>query len=164
MKTLYLIRHAKSSWNENNVRDFDRKLSQRGKNDVKTMGKRLKKRGVIFDKILASSAKRTTQTARGLNKEFGLEPEQVEFQSSLYHSGVTVLLHEVCQTADKEDVLALVVHNPGVTDFCDYLSDVAIYFPTLGVAKITFECDSWREISKGTGTLEWFDFPKNDLI
>ena len=163
MKTLYVVRHAKSSWNENNVIDYDRALNERGKCDVKMMAKRLKNRGVKVDKILASASKRTSATTFGLNKRLGLNSDQIEFRSDLYHSGVSVLLHQVCQTNDECDYLMVVAHNPGVSEFCDYLSDVVFYFPTLAIVKITFEAESWKEISKGLGTVEWYDFPKNTL-
>jgi len=164
MKTLYIVRHAKSSWNQNNVMDYDRSLNERGRNDVKLMAKRLKKRKIEVGKILASASKRTTATTFGLNKAFELDSNQIEFRSDLYHSGVQVLLHQVCQTADDCNELIVVSHNPGVSEFCDYLTNVEFYFPTLAIAKITFEAESWREISKGTGTVEWYDFPKNTLI
>lgn len=163
MKTLYIVRHAKSSWNQNNVIDFNRSLNERGRKDVKEMGKRLRSRELKIDKILASSSKRTSSTAFGLNKVFGLDSKQIEFRSDLYHSGVQVLLHQVCNTHDDCQELMLIAHNPGVSEFCDYLSDVEFYFPTLAIAKVTFEAGSWREISKGTGTVEWYDFPKNTL-
>lgn len=163
MKTLYLVRHAKSSWNQNNVLDFDRPLNERGKNDVKVMAKRLKKREVKVGRILASSSKRTSSTTFGLNRTFELGSSHMEFRQDLYHANVSVLLHRICQTQDDCDELMLVGHNPGVSELCDYLTDIEFYFPTLAIAKILFEADSWREISKGTGTVEWCDFPKNTL-
>ena len=164
MKTLYIVRHAKSSWSENKVIDYNRSLNERGKKDIKTMGQRLVDRQVKIDKILGSASKRTTATARGLNKFLGLPTNKIELSSQLYHSDVSVLLHQVCQTSDECHNLMLVAHNPGVSDFCDYLTELEFYFPTLGMAKVLFEADSWREISKSTGTVEWIDFPKNSLI
>jgi len=163
MKTLYIVRHAKSSWNENNVTDYDRSLNERGRKDIKTMGERLSKRKVVVDKVLGSASKRTSATARGLNKFIGLDSDNIELHSELYHSGVSVMLHQVCRTNDKYNHLMLVSHNPGVSEFCNYLTEVEFYFPTLAIAKVVFEADSWREISKSTGTVEWYDFPKNTL-
>ncbi len=163
MKTLYIVRHAKSSWNQNNVLDYDRPLNERGRNDVKLMAKRLKKRDVKVERFLASSAKRTTATTFGLNQAFQLDSSRLEFRQDLYHAGVPVMLHKVCQTQDDCNGLMLVGHNPGISELCDYLTDVEFYFPTLAIAKVTFAADSWQEISKGTGTVEWYDFPKNTL-
>lgn len=129
MKTLYLVRHAKSSWNQNNVLDFDRPLNERGKNDVKVMAKRLKKREVKVGRILASSSKRTSSTTFGLNRTFELGSSHMEFRQDLYHANVSVLLHRICQTQDDCDELMLVGHNPGVSELCDYLTDIEFIFP-----------------------------------
>ena len=160
MKTLYIVRHAKSSWSQSGLSDFERPLNDRGNRDKKTMGKRLADQHVEIDLIISSSAKRTTQTTYGLVKEMNFDSSNISFFDELYHAGVSVLLNTVCKTPDSVSKLMLVGHNPGVSSFCGYLCGFLTDFPTLGIVKINFEIDSWEEVSAETGVLEWYDYPK----
>lgn len=162
MKTLYLIRHAKSSWKDVDLSDFERPLNERGKRDVVTMGERLLDKNIMPDCVLASSAKRTRSTAKKITKIVGFDSSNIEFIEDLYHSGTHTLLNYVNNISDKNESAFVVVHNPGVSNFCDYLTNSAIDFPTCGIAKITFGIDSWKEVSSNLGNLEWFDYPKNN--
>ncbi len=162
MKTLYLVRHAKSSWNNASLSDFERPLNDRGNADKKVMAKRLKEKETELDFILSSSAKRTSQTTYAIKEELSISSENIKFSDNLYHASLVNMLSETNSVSDDNDIIMLVGHNPGMSNLCDYLCDYFVDFPTLGIAKITFELDSWQEISRGTGTLEWFDFPKNN--
>jgi phosphohistidine phosphatase len=164
MKTLYLVRHAKSSWNDPSMLDYERPLDDRGNSDKKTMAIRLKEKEIRIDYLLSSSAKRTTQTTYGLLKELTLDSQQVEFTKALYHASASDMLNEINKVSDMGSNLMLVGHNPGISNLCDYLCDYLTDFPTLGIAKIVFNLESWQEISRGSGTLEWFDYPKNGLV
>lgn len=160
MKTLYLVRHAKSSWSQTELPDFDRPLNDRGNRDKKTMGNRLAEQKVEIDLVLSSSAKRTIQTTHGLAKELDINSDIITFLDELYHSNIPTLLETICSAPNCVNKLMVVAHNPGVSNLCDYLCDFAVNFPTLGVAKINFETDSWEEVSAGTGMLDWYDYPK----
>lgn len=161
MKTLYLVRHAKSSWNNASLSDYERPLNDRGNSDKKSMAKKLKAKEVELDFLVSSSAKRTTQTTHGLLKELTIHPDHIKFTKSLYHASVGDMLTELTLISDTYNSVMMVAHNPGISSLCDYLCDHFIDFPTLGVAKIEFDLDSWQQISRGTGSLIWFDFPKN---
>ena len=160
MKTLYLVRHAKSSWNRADLTDFERPLNERGNKDKTTMGKRLVENNVNIDLLLSSSAKRTRQTTLGLVKELNIEADSIVYLDELYHPNIDRLLNSVCTAPNCVEELMVVAHNPGVSNFCDYLCGFSTDFPTLGIAKINFETDSWEEISSGTGMLEWYEYPK----
>lgn len=160
MKTLYLVRHAKSSWSNASLADYDRPLNERGKRDVITMGKRLKERGVMPSLILSSAAKRTTKTAKALAKEMGYDKE-ITFKKNLYHASILDNLKELSKIDEAYKSIMLVGHNPTASEFCDYLTGNLFHFPTCSIAEISLEIDSWDEITKGIGTLVFYDYPKN---
>lgn len=161
MKTLYLIRHAKSSWSNNNLTDFDRPLNERGKTDAIKMGERLLKQKVLPDFILSSSAKRTKKTAKRITSVLDYKYSKIEFKEELYYSSYNTLMNCLVNVSDSNDSIFVIAHNPGISNFCDYLTHQAIDFPTCGIAKISFEVDCWMEITSGSGILDWFDYPKN---
>lgn len=160
MKTLYLVRHAKSSWSDASLADYDRPLNERGKRDVVTMGQRFKAKGIQPSMILSSSAKRTTKTAQALAKEMDHKKEIV-FKKELYHSSVLDNLKALGKVDREYESIMLVGHNPTVSNFCDYLTGQLFHFPTCAVAQITLEINSWEEITKDIGTLVFYDYPKN---
>lgn len=160
MKNLFLVRHAKSDWKNIGLTDFERPLNERGNRDKKAMGERLKKKSVLFESFISSSAKRTTQTSLALAKSINFPTNKIEFFEELYHASPSVMLSFINKTDNKTSNLMMVGHNPGVSLLCDYLCNYSIDFPTLGMAKISFETENWMEVSAQTGTLEWFDFPK----
>ncbi len=162
MKTLYLIRHAKSSWSNSGLTDFDRPLNERGKRDAIKMGERLLQNKVMPNCVISSSAKRTKKTAKRITKVLGFSYSKIDFRKELYHSGYNTLVNCLTSINDSNDSCFIIAHNPGVSNFCDYLTHHAIDFPTCGIAKITFEVDSWMEVTSGAGILEWFDYPKNN--
>lgn len=160
MKYLYLVRHAKSDWKNIGLSDFERPLNERGNTDKKTMGKRLKEKSIKLDSFISSSAKRTTQTSIALAKEIDYSTKEIKFFEELYHASPSVMLSIINKTDIENNNLLLVGHNPGISMLCDYLCNYSVDFPTLGIAKISFETEDWMEVSTQTGTLEWFDFPK----
>lgn len=161
MKTLYLIRHAKSSWETANLTDFDRPLNERGKKNAPEMGKFLKKENHYPDLILSSPAKRALKTARIIAEEIGYPKNKIEEEIKIYEASVSDLLKITNQLDEKLNTVFLFGHNPGFTDFLNYLTDESISnIPTCGIAKIEFEVDSWKKISGGTGKLVYFNSPK----
>jgi len=161
VKTLYLIRHAKSSWSNPGLADFDRGLNKRGKRNAPFMGKRLADHGVLPDLILSSPAKRAKKTANKIAKEIGYPKGRIIFKKTLYHSSVSNLLKVVTSVEDNIDSLFVVGHNWGITEFAEMLTDKDLgNIPTSGIAAITFPLDQWQHISWGDGDLLFFDFPK----
>ncbi len=161
MKTLYLIRHAKSSWSNVNLSDFDRGLNKRGKRNAPFMGQRLAQYGVYPDLIISSPAKRARKTAKIIAKEIGYPKKQINFDQSLYHSSVANLLKVVNHVSNDIDSLFLVGHNWGITEFAEMLTRKDLgNIPTSGIVAITFPLEHWNHISRGNGDLQFFDYPK----
>ena len=162
MKTIYLIRHAKSSWKNIEISDFERPLNKRGKEDRKIMGQRLVSRNCNPQIFLSSSAKRTRETSIEISKAIGFKSSKIRFLDILYHAVHPVMLSEINKQNNKSDTLILVGHNPGISNLGYYLTGIPTSFPTCGIAKITFETNNWEEISSETGFLEFFDYPKSN--
>lgn len=163
MKILYIIRHAKSSWENPKLSDFDRPLNERGKQSIKVMGNFLKKNSENFDAVVSSPAVRALKTAKRICKAVEFKKENIRKDPSIYHASTGQLLLEICRTEDRHGSLALFGHNPGLTDLINYLTDKSIgNLPTCGVAKIAFELESWAEITKGSGECIYIHTPKKE--
>lgn len=162
MKTLYLIRHAKSDWNNPALNDFDRPLNDRGKRDAPRMGKWLKKNNEIPDLIIASPAKRAKKTAEKIADEIEYPIKNIVWEKQLYETEVPAWLKIVCGIDNVYKNVFLVAHNDTLTRFANYLCDARIEnVPTCGIVKISFPTTSWNEISVHSGDFQWFQFPKN---
>lgn len=161
MRTLYLIRHAKSSWSEPGLPDFDRPLSGRGKLDAPFMGKRLAGYGVRPALIVASPAKRARKTAQAIAKAVSYPTEDIAFSEAIYEAGVDDLLRVVGQASAEAGVVFLVGHNYAITDLAESLVGRSIgNIPTGGIVGIEFDAGSWSDIAPGSGRLLFFDYPK----
>ena len=161
MKTLILIRHAKSSWDDPLMEDFDRPLNDRGKKNAPFMGKILKKENILPDLIISSPAKRAITTARKMAEEIGYPKDKIQIESRIYESSVKDLLQIINSIHNDYKRVFLFGHNPTLTDFLNYLTDAGIgNIPTCGVAQIEFPFNLWNEISRETGVLKRFEYPK----
>jgi phosphohistidine phosphatase len=162
MKTLILHRHAKSSWDHPNLIDFERPLNNRGKHDAPEMGKRLLDKSEKVELFVSSPAVRAISTARLVAKELGYPVGKITEERNIYMAGVRTLLNVVNNLDDQINSVMLFGHNPGFTEFAEYLTDEYLgNIPTCGQVKITFSISTWKMVSQGTGKMEWFDFPKN---
>jgi phosphohistidine phosphatase len=160
-RTLTLIRHAKSSWKDTTLGDFERPLNKRGRQNAPMMGRFLNKAGISFDLVVTSPALRAITTARMLTGELGYPEQSLVEDPRLYGATVSELLEIVHQLPDEKLQVALVAHNPGLTEFCNYLSDEDIAnLPTCGIASIAFELDTWQAVHRGTGKLSRFEYPR----
>ncbi len=161
MKTLILIRHAKSSWDSPSLSDFDRPLNERGKKNAPFMGKQLDKKNETPDMIFSSPAKRAKSTAKRIARELAQDENKIILVDELYHATIKTWLDFVCGLNNKLKTIMAFGHNNGITEFANYLTggDIA-NIPTCGVVKINFNVNNWAEISKGNGELEYFDYPK----
>lgn len=161
MKTLYLCRHAKSSWADLGMDDFDRPLNERGMRNAPFMAKVFKERGEPVDLIVASPAERALTTAHYFATELGLAQEQFKQDRTIYLADHYHLTHLVSSLPSAADRIVLFGHNPGFTDLLEHLSDAGIgNLPTCGMVRIDFAVAEWQHTGKGTGTLVWFDYPK----
>ncbi|MEQ9442063.1 MAG: histidine phosphatase family protein [Cyclobacteriaceae bacterium] len=161
-KTIYLVRHAKSSWKDAALPDYDRPLNRRGKRDAPEMGRRLAQQGVYPDQIVGSPAKRAKKTALAIAEVVGYAAREIQWEKGLYHAEPETLLGYVHEIPNRCQSLMLVGHNPGLTDFYNALCEEEIEnIVTAGVVCLTLAVDEWEEIDlDGTGTLAWYDYPK----
>src|SRR5262245_33050308 len=139
MKTLLLIRHAKSSWDDTALPDKDRPLSDRGRRDAPKMGERLAKRDVKPDLILSSPAMRALQTAEIFAKKLDYRRKDIVVDDQLYAVGADGLLDVIHNLGGKLDRVILFGHNPALTELAHRLSTKITHMPTCAVAEFTFD-------------------------
>jgi len=164
MKILILVRHAKSSWDQMGLDDFDRPLNERGKKDAPEMAARLKEKGLKIDLFLSSPAKRARKTAKYFVEEFGLKKEDIELEKDLYGASPSTILKAVTGIKNKLGTVALFAHNPGLTEFASSLTDVHIdNMPTCSVFAVQAETDNWADFATAPKRFLFFDYPKNNL-
>jgi phosphohistidine phosphatase len=162
MKTLTLVRHAKSSWKDSSLSDRDRPLSKRGKRDAPEMGRRLAAAGIRPSLIVSSPAVRAWSTAKIIADEIGYPREFLQRDSALYLASVNGILDVIVSQDAGFNNLMLVGHNPGFTDFANYLvPGLTNNMPTAGVVSVELDTDDWSLYDKPDVELLLHDFPKN---
>lgn len=162
MKTLFLLRHAKSSWKETDIADFDRPLNERGRRAAPLMGRLLKERGFVPDLIVSSPAKRARKTAK-LIKEAGDFEAPLRFDDRIYEASPNTLLSVATETDNAINSLMLVGHNPGMEGVIRVLTGQTEPMPTTALAVIDLEIDHWKEIASGRGTLRAVIRPRDEM-
>ncbi|GHM99175.1 phosphohistidine phosphatase SixA [Cytophagales bacterium WSM2-2] len=167
MKKLYLVRHAKSSWDNPDQDDFDRPLNERGLKDAPRMAKILRERGVFPDRMISSPAVRALATCQAFAEVLKFDAKKIVTVQHLYHASMDIWLAVLSSLqehkGDKEDVALVFGHNPGITEFANELLNISIdNIPTCGIVSATLKIDSWKDISYGCGKLKSFDYPKKD--
>jgi phosphohistidine phosphatase len=161
MKRLVLMRHAKSSWVQTDLPDFDRPLNSRGKHDAPLMAKRLRELLEKPDLILTSPAERAVKTVRAIAAEVGFNKKDIVKNSDIYLADSVELLKVLQGIDDSIARVLLCGHNPGLTNLCNFLANVQIEnIPTCGVVCLSLAADSWADLKQGCGTLVYFDYPK----
>ncbi|MEZ5046732.1 MAG: histidine phosphatase family protein [Chitinophagaceae bacterium] len=161
MKTLLLVRHAKSDWGSLTQADIERPLNTRGIKNAHDMGSRLLKRKIEIDCIVASNAKRTTQTAHIIASEIHYPQEQIQFYNALYHAPQQCLLDTVLTLNSNWNTVMLVGHNNGITDFVNSFGFfVTDNMPTCSMACLSIACEHWYDFANAAKTLLFFDYPK----
>lgn len=162
MKQLLLIRHAKTE-QDPFKKDIDRQLTDRGHSDCELMGNRLLQQGFQPDKILVSPAKRTLQTAKELKDLLNWDENQVEVLSHFYLASAEEMLGEIKKSAAEHQSIAIIAHNPGMTDFFNLLGNVMLdNLPTCGMALFELDVDSWKYIKNHENKLLWYSWPKGN--
>jgi len=164
MKKLYLVRHAKSSWKDMSLDDFDRSLNKRGKRDAPFMAMRLSKYKVEPDILISSPAKRARKTAKTIATEIKYPANEIVFIESIYGGGGGALFALLQDLDDRLDSVMLVGHNPDLTMLAEFLSGKAVgNIPTCGIFCMQFDLSSWKDIAPGSGSFIFFDYPKKHL-
>lgn len=161
-KKLLIVRHAKSDWGSITLKDFDRPLNQRGENNAPEMGKRLLEKNIIPDEIISSPALRALTTCKLITRALKLNEEAIKTNDKIYEATYQTLLSIINQFDNDKNLVALFGHNNGITDLTVYLTGADIFnIPTCGMVLIEFPFDNWNLVNKTTGTVLFFDFPKN---
>ena len=159
MKTLYLLRHAKSSWTDGSLRDFDRPLNERGREAAELIGKRLAAEELIDPLLICSPALRTRQTAEIVLQGSQLRAEE-RFDERIYEASLRDLMEVISEIPNDKPVAILIGHNPGFEELLAFLTGEVRRMPTSALAKIEFDVASWRDVKTGEGKLEWLITPK----
>jgi phosphohistidine phosphatase len=162
MKSLILVRHAKSSWGDLTLPDFDRPLNERGKLDAPMMAQRLKNLGVIPDAFVSSPAKRARKTAQAFAEVLGAMDTRILFVESLYHASPETFHQVVSELDNQYHTVVLFSHNPGITLFAG-LQEVARIddMPTCAVFAVKSDAQKWSDFKQSKKTFWFFDYPKN---
>ena len=164
MKTLYIVRHAKSSWADFNQSDFERSLNDRGHENAPEMAKRLLNKKIKIDAFISSPALRARQTCEHFCKVYQVNKKDILFKDALYHAPESTIKNIIAQTDDQFESIAVFTHNPGVTDYANTLVE-EVYIdnmPTCGVFAVTADTDNWEDFDKSKKTFLFFDYPKNN--
>jgi len=160
-KILYLVRHAKSSWDDASLHDRERPLNKRGRRSAIDMGKQLAEQGHKPGIIVASPAKRAYSTAKKIAKQLGSEAPHVIKDDRLYFSGLINMLGVVEELDDRFDKAMIVGHNPAMTNLLNALCDTSVInMPTCAIAVIGFDIESWADLDSTDGELLGYDYPK----
>ena len=164
MKTIYLVRHAKSSWKYPDLDDFERPLNNRGRKNAPFVGTILKKLKVAPDLILSSPANRASMTARIIADKIGYPLEKIRYSENIYDFSANALMDAIKQLDNVVHKAMLVGHNPALTELANYIGDEAISnIPTAGVFCAELDIPSWAKISDRCGKLMFFEFPKKHV-
>lgn len=159
--TLYITRHAKSSWSDPNASDYDRPLNERGVRNAAYMAEVFRKRGEPVDLLVSSTANRAKTTALYFAKELGVDSKDVLWMKELYHSTIPTLIRTLNDLPKSKTRVMLFGHNPGLTELVEYLSSEDIgNLPTCGMVRLDFPGDDWALVSRDLGTLVWMDYPR----
>lgn len=158
MKTLLLIRHAKAEQG-GGYDDFHRPLKTRGIDDATSMANRLKNKGIIPQVVISSPALRTLSTAEVFSHQ--LSTGEIKTNKAIYEASDATLFNIITDLPDEYDFIALVGHNPGISQILHYLSGEYKDVPTCTIALLEFDTGSWKEISGDSGKLVLYDEPKS---
>lgn len=162
MKTLYILRHAKSSWEDNTLADFDRPLNQRGRSAAPFMGEVMRRRDLDPEVIMASPAARARETAE-LAKQAGDLTGEIRFDDRIYEASPQTLSQVVSGVSDEFGCAMVVGHNPGMEGFIRLLTGKLESMPTAALAVIDLNIENWSEIAPLSGMLRTVIRPKDEI-
>lgn len=160
MKTLLLMRHAKSDWSADFGRDEERPINGRGRRAAARMGRWLSAIDGVPDRIVSSPAVRARATAERA-AEAGAWGRPIDLEPRIYEAAPRTLVDVVSATGEETSVLLLVGHEPGLSGALDHLlGGAAVRFPTAAIARVDLDIDSWADAESGCGLLVWLVLPR----
>lgn len=163
MKTVYIIRHAKSSWSDTTMSDFDRPLNERGKKDAPAMAEKLLEKKIKIDAFITSPAKRAKKTCLAFSKIYGADKDDIFLVDELYNAVERRFYEIISGLDDKFKRVAIISHNPGISDFVNSLiPSVKIdNMPTCAVFAVEIDVERWADFNTSTKKFLFFDYPKH---
>ena len=159
MKKLLLLRHAKSSWEDAGLADFDRPLNGRGRKAAPLMGQFLRERQLRPDLIISSPAARARETIALVLEASGLETE-LRYDERIYEATAGRLAEVISEVEDDQQEVMLVGHNPGFENLLERLTGESLRVPTAALARILLGAEKWNEAGSRGGRLDWLVKPK----
>ncbi|MBC8033438.1 MAG: histidine phosphatase family protein [Chitinophagaceae bacterium] len=161
MKSMLLIRHAKSSWNDPHEKDFDRPLNERGRRDAPVMAARLKEKLPVIDLFISSPANRALSTAISFARAYGLGSTDILQIPELYHAPPHVFYDVIAAIPDHLDTVAIFSHNGGITDFVNGLTETKVdVMPTCSIYGVKADITKWSSFYDASKNFWFFDYPK----
>ncbi|MFW5687597.1 MAG: SixA phosphatase family protein [Bacteroidota bacterium] len=161
MKTLYLIRHGKSSWDNLSVEDYERPLLPKGIRRTKKVASFLKENSISPQLIVSSHAVRAFETACIIAEKLKYPLEKIQVEEDMYFSGAEAMENIIYSVDDRHEQLMLVGHNPDMTNFANhFLFEKIDYLPTSGVVAIEFDTTLWNEIMSCPREIKFVITPK----
>lgn len=161
MKTIYFIRHAKSSWKDMSLSDFDRPLNKRGQRDAPFMANLLKEKGVQPDAIISSPANRAYTTASYFAKALDMDIGEIIKEAGIYEAYHTTVLSIIQKQSNQLDTLLVFGHNPAFTNLANFFTRNYIdNVPTCGITEISASIEKWADLNEETGKVVSFIYPK----
>ena len=161
MKTIYLVRHAKSSWKYPELDDFERPLNKRGRKNAPFMGRLLQELNVAPDLVISSPANRAAMTARIIAAALDYPLEDILYSEAIYEFGEKALIDVVKEIDDALNQAMVVGHNPATNGLANYIGDQPVgNIPTCGVFCVELDIASWSNIKAHCGKVKFFEYPK----
>ncbi len=162
MKQLFIIRHAKSSWDYSEWNDFERTLNNHGHQDAPAMATRLFNKKITIDAFVSSTAKRAFTTAVYFAAVYSVAEQDIIQVPELYHASVTTFYKVIGSLHNSYNSVAIFSHNPGITEFVNELTNIQIAnMPTCGIFGVSMPIDSWKHFATAKKQFLFFDYPKN---
>lgn len=149
MKTLLIMRHAKSSWDDPALPDHDRPLNKRGKRDAPTMGRLLRNRGVVPELIITSTAARARKTAKRVAQSCDYNKDIVQ-RAELYEGGVEHYVQALREQGDPAERILIIGHNPDLAEWLETLTGQLTTFPTAAIAHMELDIATWSDLTVAT--------------
>lgn len=161
MKKIFLVRHAKSSWINNSITDYERPLNERGERDAPFMANLLFKKEKNIDIIVTSGANRALSTAKVFQKVYSFNEENIFIDKNIYQSTLEGLFNIIKNIDDTYSKVLFIGHNPGLTLISNYLSGRELFnIPTCGIVELNYKRESWKDVTKKSFDFVSFEFPK----
>jgi phosphohistidine phosphatase len=164
MRSILLVRHAKSSWGNPAMADFDRPLNDRGNRDAPIMAKRLLEKDITIDLFVSSPALRALTTAKYFHEAYKAKKENLIQIPGLYHASVNEFNRVIDQMDDQFHCIAIFSHNPGITEMVNSLNVAKVdNMPTCAVFGVRADIKSWTDFQDAAKQFWFFDYPKLEV-